>query len=463
MLKLRTLGGLSIENSGSKSAVANRRPLALLALLAATGPRGLSRDKVVALLWPESDSEHGRNSLSQILSALRRELAGADPVLGTLELRVNTDVLTCDVMEFEERIAANDFDAATLLYTGPFLDGVFLKNTPEFERWVEQQRSRLERLQADALERLAIGATGREDHVSAAALWRRRAALAPNDSRAALKLMESLVASGEPASALAHYRVHESLLREDIGIEPDASLAEFAASLRRPTVVRPTLLPWSLGRTPPAIRVVAHMLTFHTTRRSEASQRRSLASASRPAQSQLDCRSVGGSITERRGTRSTNHCARGTGIADSATRCLAACDRGHRSQRGHRGAHARADIVATARRGAGYGLLLGCQVSRGEHRTRRGGHGAQRRRRCNLGREQTWIRATGCARGSRGQAQAKGSGRRQSIRFTPSVCPTSPSPPRANWLRTLRRAASWPTERRSLPRRRHRRAPRWRT
>jgi DNA-binding SARP family transcriptional activator len=107
----------------------------VLALLAAEGRRGLSRDKIVALLWPESDSERGRNSLSQVISLLRRELAADDVLLGTTELRVNTDVLACDVIEFEERIGADDLEAATALYTGPFLDGVFLRNTPDFERW----------------------------------------------------------------------------------------------------------------------------------------------------------------------------------------------------------------------------------------------------------------------------------------------------------------------------------------
>ncbi|HEX4683951.1 MAG TPA: BTAD domain-containing putative transcriptional regulator, partial [Gemmatimonadaceae bacterium] len=233
MLRLRTFGGLSIENSASRGAAANRRPLTLLALLAVSGSPGLSRDKVVALLWPESDAEHGRNSLSQVLSAIRRELAADDPVLGTAELRINTDVLACDVMEFEERIAANDFEAATRLYTGPLLDGVFLRNTPEFERWLDRERLRLEHVQADALERLATRASACADHVTAARLWRRRASLAPSDSRAALKLMESLVASGEPAGALAHYRVHQSVMREDVGIEPDASLAELVAGLRR--------------------------------------------------------------------------------------------------------------------------------------------------------------------------------------------------------------------------------------
>ncbi len=212
--------------------MAQRRPLALLALLAVSGRRGFSRDKIVALLWPESDAEHGRNSLSQVISLLRRELATDDIVLGTAELRVNSDVLACDVTEFEQRIAADDLEAATRLYTGPFLDGVFLKNTPEFERWVDQERSRLQHAQGDALESLATRATASGDHVSAVRFSRQRANLTPNDSRAALGLMRSLVDSGDPAGALAHYRVHQALLRDDLGLEPDASLAEFAAAVR---------------------------------------------------------------------------------------------------------------------------------------------------------------------------------------------------------------------------------------
>src|SRR6185436_9724215 len=136
------------------NATVNRRPLALLALLAVKGRRGLSRDSIVALFWPESDAEHGRNSLSQMLSMVRRELGTDDVVLGTTELRLNSAVLACDVTELEERIAADDLEAATRLYTWPFLDGVFLKNAPEFERWVDHERSRLEHVQRDALERL---------------------------------------------------------------------------------------------------------------------------------------------------------------------------------------------------------------------------------------------------------------------------------------------------------------------
>jgi DNA-binding SARP family transcriptional activator/TolB-like protein len=227
------LGGLSFENAvSSHGAAAHRRPLALLALVAVAGRKGLSRDKIIALLWPESDADHGRNSLSQAISFLRRELGADDILLGTTELRVNTSVLACDVIEFEEHIAAGDFDGATALYTGAFLDGVFLRNAADFERWVDRERARLEQMQGDALEHQAARATASGDHVSAVRRWRQRANLAPSDSRAALRLMESLVASGDPAGALEHYRTHQALLRDELGIEPDATHAEFAAAIR---------------------------------------------------------------------------------------------------------------------------------------------------------------------------------------------------------------------------------------
>ena len=162
--RLRTFAGLSLESTDAGSVPhTGRRPLALLALLAASGPRGLSRDKVTALLWPERDTERGRNSLSQALSALRRDLGADDPTLGGSEIRLNPEVVTSDVEEFESSLAQGKAERAETIYEGPFLDGFFLTDAPEFERWVEQRRSLLHQKQRDALERLANDATRRED------------------------------------------------------------------------------------------------------------------------------------------------------------------------------------------------------------------------------------------------------------------------------------------------------------
>jgi DNA-binding SARP family transcriptional activator len=78
---LRLLGTASIE--GPDGLVAGRaaqgRRLALLALLALGRGRALTRDKVVALLWPEATPDRARPQLSDTLYILRGAL-GEDAV-----------------------------------------------------------------------------------------------------------------------------------------------------------------------------------------------------------------------------------------------------------------------------------------------------------------------------------------------------------------------------------------------
>src|SRR2546426_10853792 len=87
MLELRTFGALSLKDDGASlsGAATQHKTLALLALLAAASRNGLSRDKLIAYLWPESDTEHGRGLLKQACYALRRDLAVRELFLGSTE------------------------------------------------------------------------------------------------------------------------------------------------------------------------------------------------------------------------------------------------------------------------------------------------------------------------------------------------------------------------------------------
>src|SRR2546422_153569 len=156
MLHLKTFGGLSVAVDGSPvtGAAVQRKTLALLALLATT-KQGVSRDKLIAYLWPESDAAHGRNLLKQACYALRRDLHAPDLLLGATELRLNPAVISSDVRLFDEALERGDQAAAVALYGGPFLDGFFLSETEEFERWVESERTRLAKRVFRALEALA--------------------------------------------------------------------------------------------------------------------------------------------------------------------------------------------------------------------------------------------------------------------------------------------------------------------
>ena len=62
--------------------------MALLAVVASAGRKGVSRDRVLALLWPGADPEQARHTLSQNLYSLRRE-TGQDWIVATPELRLD--------------------------------------------------------------------------------------------------------------------------------------------------------------------------------------------------------------------------------------------------------------------------------------------------------------------------------------------------------------------------------------
>jgi DNA-binding SARP family transcriptional activator len=168
-LHLITLGGLSLRREDPVSAEASTQPrrLALLALIGAAGERGITREKVLGLLWPDVEEERGRGILSQALYALKRDLGREDLFLDTPELRLNPAALACDRGAFLAAVAGGRLEEAVALYAGPFLDGVYVKEAGEFERWVEDERGTLARKYADALEQLAGAADGRRDHAAA--------------------------------------------------------------------------------------------------------------------------------------------------------------------------------------------------------------------------------------------------------------------------------------------------------
>ena len=76
MLRLCTFGGLTLSRGTEDltGAITQRRRLAILAILAVAGRQGLSRDKLQAYLWPESDADRARHVLNQLIYAQRRQV-----------------------------------------------------------------------------------------------------------------------------------------------------------------------------------------------------------------------------------------------------------------------------------------------------------------------------------------------------------------------------------------------------
>ncbi len=233
---LKLLGPPSIQGpSGTPLGghAAQRHRIALLALLARSPERGVSRDKLLAFLWPESDPDRARNLLNVSVYVLRKAL-GEDALLsGADHLRLNPEAIRADVAEFEAALQEGERERATASYEGPFLDGFFLGNAPEFERWVELERDRLAGSFAKALEAIAEAAEARGDPAMAVGWWKQRAAHDPYDSRVARRLIQMLDAAGNPAAALQHASVHERLLQDEFGVGPDPETRAVVEAVRQ--------------------------------------------------------------------------------------------------------------------------------------------------------------------------------------------------------------------------------------
>ncbi|MEJ2313156.1 MAG: BTAD domain-containing putative transcriptional regulator [Gemmatimonadales bacterium] len=211
--------------------------LALTAYLAASRPAGpIPRDGLLPLFWPELDETSARHALSQALSVMRSELG--DRVLNskyrrTIEL--DPQRLWCDVRAFREAGSDGRHSEALDLYGGPLLDGFFLRQAPDFEEWLESERSRLARAAASAAIELARTATAEGDWTEGRGWAERAIALDPYAEPAWRALIRCLEGSGDAAGALLAYERMARRFGADLGIEPSDDTRALVESIRSPS------------------------------------------------------------------------------------------------------------------------------------------------------------------------------------------------------------------------------------
>jgi len=235
MIRVRLLGGAAVTANGETltGGVAHRHRLALLALLSRAPARSLSREKIAVLLWPDADGASSRNLLRVALHHLRREL-GRDALISEgSEIRLNTAVVNLDVIEFEEACQRGDHEQAAAVYVGPFLDGFHLQGAPEYDQWLDNERSTIQRHASKTFSSLAEATAHAGDARGAVSWWRRAAAIDPYDSAVAVKLMRALLAAGDPAGAVKHGRIHKALLLDELGVPAPVSVLAIEAELSK--------------------------------------------------------------------------------------------------------------------------------------------------------------------------------------------------------------------------------------
>lgn len=229
--RLTTFGELALRRADGALVVGPaRKPLALLALVAAHHPAGIERARAAELLWPEPDPERARHTLAQSLYALRRACGRAPLVLGEALLRLDAASIAADVVEFRAALADEDAEAALLLQPAPFLEGLVFPGCVAFDAWASRARALARAELVDVARAAARRVTGASGATAGAAAWARALVVAPTDTELAVEAGASLAAAGAPGAARALLAAHLDEVTA-LGREPDPQVRALCAAL----------------------------------------------------------------------------------------------------------------------------------------------------------------------------------------------------------------------------------------
>ena len=237
MHELQLLGGLGLKGPDGRelsSVLSHPKRVAVLSYLVLTAPGGLlSRDRLLALFWPDADSPHARNALSQVLHGLRRSL-GDEVILtrGNHEVGVSQEHLRCDALLFQKAAKANEPKEALRLYSGHLLPGFHLDGDGEFERWLEEERERLREMAARTAWAAAHLSLETGELTEAERTAQKALTLVCTDENEVRRFIEALERAGDRAAALRLYEKFRHKLEEELEVEASPETKSLVAAIR---------------------------------------------------------------------------------------------------------------------------------------------------------------------------------------------------------------------------------------
>jgi len=277
-LELFLLGTPRLERDGVPLEFDTRKILALVAYVAVSGLNTegsrLSRDSLIALLWPELEPSRARAVLRRNLSLLRSALEGEWLVVDRQTVGTDPEAeFWLDVDQFIRLVRAwethghpqeqvcprcvEGLEEAVALYQGDFLEGFGLRDSVAYDDWQFFQAEELRQELASALQRLVRGHSAHGDLRAALPYARRWLALDPLHEPAHRQLMHLYAETGQRSAALRQYQECVRILSEELDLAPaeetSALYEQIRSSPAGDTAVTPgpaedTLLP---GRTAP--------------------------------------------------------------------------------------------------------------------------------------------------------------------------------------------------------------------
>ena len=231
---LEVLGTLTFHDSeGAPVHLPTRKAELLLAILALSPGQRATRARLAVWLWPDADETQAVASFRKALSWLKAALPRGAILSRRNEVRLAADAISVDAMVFEAAIdedSDESLDHAVNLYRGDLLDGI--EAVPgSFEEWVMFERVRLRDRLEQGLRRLFDRKLTDRQFDAAAGVARRLIALDPYDEAGHQALLKVLMIQGKRRRAEAHLLATKAQFREELGIEPSATMTSMVHGL----------------------------------------------------------------------------------------------------------------------------------------------------------------------------------------------------------------------------------------
>ena len=241
-LSLSVLGAVSVSVAGREIRIKNRKSSAVLAYLALNDALRETRERLVGLLWSESEEERARGSLRQTLRELRALFGEAGyEGLRADKLAIEFDRDSIDVDLWAVLREAEAGRAHHLLLDRPHLIQSMLEGfedlDPAFRVWLMAKRetvnNRLLRALETALRNEELGLDARAE--AALAIIN----LDATHEEACRLLMRAKAQAGDTSGALKVYRTLWELLGDEYDMEPSAPTRQLVADIKSGALGRP--------------------------------------------------------------------------------------------------------------------------------------------------------------------------------------------------------------------------------
>jgi DNA-binding SARP family transcriptional activator/TolB-like protein len=238
--QLRVLGSieLAVKETGEPIPLQSAKMRALLVYLSAAPNFSESRRKLASLLWSRSGEEQARQSLRQLLSNFRRGAAsGAADIIAFDDSTVglDTSLLAIDraaLADWRSASEASEIRRIADSYRGDFGSEAEIGEA-EFDDWLANERLRTREIAIAVFDRLVRMLAERGERAEALSVANRLVEIDPlREETQRLVIAQEAAASGR-ASAMQRYETFRILLREELGVRPEAATQELIEQLRR--------------------------------------------------------------------------------------------------------------------------------------------------------------------------------------------------------------------------------------